>query len=387
MMNDKPYTRQNGFTLVEIMIALLIGVFSLIVIYSVFEGSERTRRSIAATNNAQMNGLYSLYLINEVIGGAGSGFIPNGPFLNRCPNDPMTDTNTNDATLSVRPLVAVIESEREDDDGSTNDTIHVLSGTSSLYAQPFTELSAISNFDVTIANSIGLKQDDVVVSVTPTTCRLYRVSTENDSTTGRTPLDEATGNTKITLKGTTALDSNTESLIDVGEPEHITFYVDNDLVLKMEQWRVNDNGSTWQQYRTDVIASNVVGFYAQYGIDDTCNGMIDRWVNAVTSDSGDWSSDYIIDNPLQTSGMAWIRAVRIAIIIQEDEPEKVVAGVTPNQQTVTVFQDCPQADACDGPITRTFNRPANSAVNWKYKKYETVITMKNAVWNAPRIPQ
>ena len=78
--------RHAGFTLVEIMIGLLIGVIGIVVIMQVFAVSEGFKRTATSGTDAQVNGSVALYLLQRDIRLAGYGlntFVSAGLHLDR----------------------------------------------------------------------------------------------------------------------------------------------------------------------------------------------------------------------------------------------------------------------------------------------------------------
>ncbi len=71
--------------------------------------------------------------------------------------------------------------------------------------------------------------------------------------------------------------------------------------------------------------------------------------------------------------------MRIAILVRSEQHDKDLAGLG---FTRTVFNDCADGGTCY-PVT--FDIPAIAATTqpwgWRYRVYETVIPLRNEVWN------
>jgi type IV pilus assembly protein PilW len=63
--------RQHGFSIVEIMVGVVIGMIAVLVIYQVFATSEGIKRNISAAGDAQQNGLLSSFMLGIEIANAG----------------------------------------------------------------------------------------------------------------------------------------------------------------------------------------------------------------------------------------------------------------------------------------------------------------------------
>jgi type IV pilus assembly protein PilW len=116
------------------------------------------------------------------------------------------------------------------------------------------------------------------------------------------------------------------------------------------------------------LASNVVLLKAQYGVDSDGDGYLDRWVGA---DAAPWRPADVLAAPAAT--LARIKAVRLGLVVRSDVPDRDVTA-----DFRWVLFDCGRADAaeCEGRLTGTL--PAH----WRYRSYETVVPLRNAIWNA-----
>jgi len=102
-----------GFTLIEIMVALVIGVLSTLVIMKMFAVSEGYKRTTSSGADAQTNSAVALYLIERDVRQAGFGMAPNledfasTPLLSNPPNGPLTG-----GVLALCPTVNAYHSGR-----------------------------------------------------------------------------------------------------------------------------------------------------------------------------------------------------------------------------------------------------------------------------------
>ena len=73
---------QLGLSLVELMIAMVIGLIVMIVVYQMFVVSEGTRRTSIAGNDAQMSAAIAIGALQDTIRNGGYGLtgfdLPNG---------------------------------------------------------------------------------------------------------------------------------------------------------------------------------------------------------------------------------------------------------------------------------------------------------------------
>jgi len=71
--NLRNSARQSGFTMVELMIGVLIGLVAIVVMFQVFAVAESQKRTTAGTGDAQQEGVSSLYLMERDARMAGYG--------------------------------------------------------------------------------------------------------------------------------------------------------------------------------------------------------------------------------------------------------------------------------------------------------------------------
>src|SRR5258706_11292981 len=65
---------ERGFSMVELMVAMLIGLIGMIIIFQVFEVSEGIKRTTTSGGDAQQNGAIALYVMEHDLRNAGMGF-------------------------------------------------------------------------------------------------------------------------------------------------------------------------------------------------------------------------------------------------------------------------------------------------------------------------
>ena len=74
MRQSRLQLRAPGFSLIELMVAMVIGLIGMIIIFQVFEVSEGIRRTTTSGGDAQQNGTIALYLMQRDLRNAGMGF-------------------------------------------------------------------------------------------------------------------------------------------------------------------------------------------------------------------------------------------------------------------------------------------------------------------------
>lgn len=68
-----PGSRQTGFSLVDVMVGMVVGLLGTIIIFQVFEVSERIKRTTTSGGDAQQNGAAALFALQRGVRQAGYG--------------------------------------------------------------------------------------------------------------------------------------------------------------------------------------------------------------------------------------------------------------------------------------------------------------------------
>ena len=148
------------------------------------------------------------------------------------------------------------------------------------------------------------------------------------------------------------------------------------------------------------IAQNVVLMKAQYGVDCLANGTI-LWTTATNSnicgDGLNYKPDDLTNSAIYNAPtLARIRAIRIGIVVRSDEPDlkqptdPSVASAT--RAPVILFNCSANTNAAcpgrtvlpAGPVVALGSdncAPAIICDTWRYRSYETVVPMINAIYN------
>ena len=84
MTNHFPRGKQHGFSMIEIMVGVVIGMIAVLVIYQVFATSEGIKRNITAAGDAQQNGLLSSFMMGIELANAGNGLAVAAQDLGTC---------------------------------------------------------------------------------------------------------------------------------------------------------------------------------------------------------------------------------------------------------------------------------------------------------------
>ena len=385
----RPGVAQAGFSLVELMVGLTVGLIVILVVtqtLAIFEGQKRTTTS---GSDAQQSGLLGLFSIEQDVRMAGAGFnsIPTFSCVNFYSSYQQSSTTTAVQGSGFTPIPLLIQ-----DGGANSDQIIIRTGANfagsvpSRLLEPL--LSTTTPFNLLVERSYDFTNQDLIVLVDPTftNCTLMRV-------TAVTPLQRqlsvASGqypeyNPNPRPSGWPAQYPAQSWVYRVGTTGMggvgtRTFSVDANQSLQV----VDSNGA-----QSGILASDIVNLQAQYGLSTAANTKdIASWVNPTGS--------FAAATLAGSGGVAnrqRIKAIRVAIVARSKNRE---AGLV-TSQCAAVNNNRPDC-ACVGAATTNFGPCAwrDDATNpgptidlrsdpdwqhYRYKVYQTIIPLRNSIW-------
>src|SRR5258706_797273 len=158
---------QRGFSLIEIMIGLVIGLIAVLVIFQVYNVAEGFKRNTTASGEAQMNGLFSTFMLGMELTNGGAAIAVSGADLAVCPD-------TGDIATSLRPVPVLIT----DGGGPTNPdsfvvnySIATTAATAMMfnYKDPVAKTTSYNPGDpYNVQSPAGFHVGDLIVAINPT---------------------------------------------------------------------------------------------------------------------------------------------------------------------------------------------------------------------------
>ena len=377
----------RGFSLIEIMVGMVVGLLTVMVIMQVFSVSESQKRTTTSGSDAQMNATYTMYALERELRVAGHGLTDGeGIGCNTLAYD-STALPPGPNTIRIAPVLIT------DGGGNNPDTISLMFGTASVTTSyDFVALSAGSN-NITMTTNSGINIGDIVQIVEtgsppPVNCTLAQVTDKPASGFIARDAGNAVGPCPVPGSPTTACTgSRYNKAGGLGQDYSASAHVFNLGRLVTNTYRIDpatlnlveDSAVTGAVAQTgSIIAHRVINLQAQYGVDDGSNGgvandnIIDGWVNA----TGAWNTDNVAQTP-SAAQLKQIKAIRIAMAIQSNQNEY-------DKQTQTCHATT-AAPVVTWPTGPSMTLDLSSDPNWqcyRYKIYESVIPFKNLIWSA-----
>ncbi|MDI1260064.1 PilW family protein [Aquabacterium sp.] len=356
--------RARGFTLIELMVAVALGLLTTLVIAQVFLQSEGNKRTTTSGSDAQVTGALALYALQRDIQMAGYG-LSAMPAAVGCPT---TAQNNGTTVLSSAPLVPVHIAFGA---SGASDTLTVLYSQGSDYSVPLKVSVDHARTDVsfTVPSTWGVSTGDMLVAVSASwpaggnDCTLFQAtSSASDSTTQIQIANTSNWNKALSFIMPTTGYPAGSALLNLGSAPVRRVYSVNPLTwtLRGQELGAGDARDMFPQ---------IVLLKALYGKAAVAEGPVVRYDTVAPLDSAEWRL---------VKGIRLLIVARSAQREKEDVTSSLVWDVGP-LAAVTGSETCKGSSKC---VTLDVS-PSDSA-NWKkyrYKVFETVVPMRNVVWN------
>ncbi|HEV2979345.1 MAG TPA: PilW family protein [Casimicrobiaceae bacterium] len=369
---------QGGFSLIEIMVGVVIGMIAVLVIFQVYNVAEGFKRNTTAYGEAMQGGLLSTFVLGMELGNAGTGINATQTDLQWCPPPAPITGNVSDIANTFRPIPVLIA---DSPSGNTNfDSFAVSYSVAStlVTSVPFTANAGLAA-SYQVQSTGGFHPGDLIVGIqapgTPTACA-------SSTVTVVTPPDPL-GVVTITQSGTALTFTASSVLFNMGpcdRAQKVQYSVANNVLLSTPLLNSNKlpAAACGQPVAAPVpspVASNVVVMKAEYGINTSKSKEreLDTWVQATVG--GGWDPTTLLQAPITTINQ--IKAVRIGVIVQSEQFDKTLGDYN------WVLFDCSDANKanCPGRLTGTMAASVTPQGNWRFRKYETIIPLRNSIWN------
>ena len=349
---------QSGFSLIEIMVGMVIGLLAIIVMMQVFAVSEERKRTANAGSDAQNSAVIALDGIQRDIGQSAYGFALTR--LLGCNLQLPFGAPVPLAPVIINPPVAVIPA------GDANtDTLLISYGLGNDQPEGYNVFS-LAGSTYTIIGTSMLRNDDRVIATpagsAPTAlCTLPTLSLQR---VNGAPAGSAVTTHAAAVVGTTAL-------FNLGAtPRFLAYAVRNGNLVVCDYMAANCGDATAASLANPAIwrlvAENIASLRAQYGRDTT--GTMDGTVD-------------VYDQTTPTTACQWARtpAIRLALVARSAQFEKL--------DPVTNQPVTPAAPLWSGSGTNPIGVPTNpdgtADLLWqryRYRVFETVVPIRNVAW-------
>jgi type IV pilus assembly protein PilW len=365
-----PRPKMGGMSLMEILIAMAIGLIGIVVITQTYLVNENYKRSTTSAGGAQTNGALALFSIERdarmsgwgvawsaTLGCGGVSWYYNGDYSTPLGALP---------ALALAPVVIT-------DGGAGPDTITVLYGSGAERVIPATlGKTMVSPGDpVEIDNPQGFDDSpgDMVLLVQGSTCSMIQVTQVLPATGQLLHVAAATAPYNPAGGGALPTYSAGAQAFNLGRLVVNTYSIAGN-ALQLATLFSATSSTVVPAYTPApfTIVDNIVDLQAEYGKD---NGVNNGTVAAAVYTANDGIVDSY-DNVTPVNGVEWqqVLSVRIGVLARSEffvKPENV--GDPCSATTVA-------------PTWRggTFNVPGGIPSCYGYRVFETVVPLRNMIW-------
>jgi type IV pilus assembly protein PilW len=343
--------REGGFSLIELMVAVAVGLVVTLATTGILIRSESGKRTSLSTNDVNQTGAYLGYMLDRSLRSAGSGYTQLWQqtfgcqlHANRGGNAMLPRAGAWPAPFGALPtsprLAPVIIYSGASPNGS--DVLAVMTGNAGFgESPPVVTPASVTAGNLKLRNTLGLTGGDLVFIYDDSVgCVLEQVQAgfnggaaqilpfggtyASANVDGIDITSLAVGNTvyAIEIGNATAANAPQFQFIGVGANNTLLSY---DLL----QLGVSDAAVP--------IAEGVVAMRARYGVDTNNDGLIDTWVSP---DASPWTAAELTDgSAAAASRLRSIMAVRVGLVLESSLVEREVVAPA----TLTLFGDLPVA--------------------------------------------
>ncbi len=349
-MIDSTRSHARGFSLIELMVAMAIGLFGVIVMMQVYVSSESSKRNTTSGADAMNEGIMAIYALQRDVRMAGFGIAD--ARLMGC--DVLLRTGV---TLNAMAPVTINHASIPAGDANT-DTLLVVYATTSTTTQGDKVIAATG-----VQTPSMFADDDWVIQAVIQAIDIAVISAACADTLVLDQVDTVTATpSTLTLASATPLGVG-NTLFNLGPgplPPKIIAYAIRGGNLTQCDYSTQNCGAAGSAGDATVwvpVASNIVSLRAQYGRDTSAAGSMLRMAVADT-----------YDQTTPTTACTWMRvpAVRLALVARSAQAAAAATAAAP---------------VWEGSATNPINLTGNTAwQNYRYKVFQTVIPVRNITW-------
>lgn len=383
---------QRGVSLVELMVALVIGLLLTLAILGVLSASEGRKRTTNSVNDIDKAGAFALYKLDESLRSAGSGLSGglnlgrnaasytfgcqimaalNGITVLPAPATLPAPFNTLPAPLNAAPLrfplaPAIIMDGAA---GNRGDVLMVMSGSGGL-SESATSFSAIpTSSSLNLINVAAFNASDLALIAQPagaamSPCMISQVAANFIPKADLATLPLSGQYFQSTIGGEALTNFTTKAVaFSLGnQPAFNLMAVGASNTLFQYNLLTPPTANTVNNPNPSPFVDGVFQMHAMYGIYTTPG---DASTLTWMAPTGDYSATNLLSGSAAAAqNLSNIKAIKVGLLMQTNLPEKE----TVSAKTITLF------DTTQSPVTINL-----TDLNYRYRALEVTIPLRNAL--------
>lgn len=376
-MNANSLRAQRGFSLIELMVGVVIGLLTVLVITQVMTLVEGKRRTVSMGSDAQVNAALALFTMQRDLQQSGYGAIASPDALG-CTVKYQFGGSGTAGSFTLAPAVITAGAS-----ATAPDSISLVQANITGFSAPILLTGAHTSTDnhFTVSSSLGAAAGNLMIAAPATWdaanwCTLFSVT--NDTSAAATTLSNMNVPHVAGTSGTAQWNQNGllpsagyasgSYLLNMGAMVQRTYSVSATGNLQVTEVSAADGSSTTQDLYPQIVNLKVL-----YGKDSDGDKVIDTYEAASPVTAADWKK---------------VLSVRIALVARSNQYEKeLVTTAAPQWDlggaktvsgvTVTGAATCNGSDQC-------LTLGVSQVTDWqhyRYKVYDTIVPLRNMLWN------
>lgn len=384
-MNTSSHNKSAGFSLVEIMVGMVIGLIAVMVVGQVFSVAEAQKRTATSGSDATVNGSLALYTLERDGKNAGYGMTTvRGSLGCEIKARFSGGGGTVDKSFTLSPVTL------SDGFGGAPDIVQFMASNKNGIALParvsVDHPATAANFFV--ESDVGIENLDLMIAVpavlstaTPPTnwCSVFQVTGTGGGgggggggqgqnqvlhNSGQSAWNQPGGSTIFPAGGY----STNDYLINLGN------FIDHSYTVAANNLRLTELNMATNTTTSQDLFPHIVQLQAVYGKDTNADRIVDAWNATVPASPIEWQQ---------------IRAVRVALVsrsqFRENQPMTLDGALT---ASTCATANPPAAAICWKPdpngngvkIDVNIGNAVPDWQNYRYRVFETTIPLRNSIW-------
>ncbi|WP_342119545.1 PilW family protein [Pseudoduganella sp. OTU4001] len=367
---------QRGFSLVEIMVGLVIGMLSMLVVLQFFTNAEARKRTTTGGADAQTAGAIALYMLERDTKMAGWGMEMNGfsgceRLFTYCDGRNAACGGGAEGPLSGLTFAPVLI--RDGANGAPDKiAVQYFSDPDvSTFKLPsnakLRDTMPQSSAVLEVNTTNGCRENELMLVSQAGSCTLMNITQvlETSLKLQHNPGKSGPYNPTINYQrdnGWPAYTTGARVSCFKGAANSPVFKREYSVKSNVRQLVRSDNTKT-PAVVDELVMADIVDLQAQYGVANDGMQDVAAWVDA----TGDWAA---------TTPARWrrIKAVRVAMVARSSQYEKAATG-----QSCSATRTTDVANWSSWATFRTNAYPSDWGC-YRYKVFETVIPLRNVIW-------
>ena len=358
-------SRQPGMTMVEILVAVTIGLIGILIISQAYLTSENFNRSTVGEGGAQTNGLLALYSVERDVRMSGYGFANSAAM--GCNQiywyfDPEYSANIAGGSLpniTLAPVLITRDTTAPVDVEPVELTVMYATGAERMMPSTLSDFNASSS-EVEVDGTAGFRENDLVLIVGPTGCTLGKITQvqPGPQKLQLNPGVSAPHNPPAWGAFPTTYDKG-DSILNLGNPVVRVYSIGSGKLQVTDGFLQSGVGTTF------TLVDGIVDMRAQYGHDTNGDGTVDDW-NSTT--------------PTTSAGWTGVLAVRVGVLARIGNYEKPTGANCDATTAAPAWSG--SSIAADAFNKLDFATVTSEHRCYRYRVLETTIPLRNMIWRA-----